>query len=288
MKTISHQSRSEVPADGSIFAVLAVVDSLPVRDGKASGRHSQEGFALLLGSQPDLLPSTQTSSKAANNNADARSSLIFSIPETTGSETEIGVPLANTLFHNGRRTTLFMSTWTMSRDSGELERTAHTESTSVTVRPFQTAANIIPEWNVPLVALTPPRRISAAMGNIVRQVIGEDGKAVPASRELEASVDAYLEAGSHYEGAFKVWALVSPSSPNKGSSGPETDFQAIQAAWRNGVSQSAMQSFGSYLRDGKGVCIHRVCKYSHLAFRKRQLCKHSADLSSEWRRRLGS
>ena len=121
------------------------------------------------------------------------------------------LPLANTLFNNGRLSTLLLSRWKSSGDSFEISRD-QIEKQNIAMKLF-TRAFSIPRDLIPCVPLTPLRRIHSGLGNIVRTIdFSQDGKSDigPASRELERSVTEYLAKGGHDQPTIGVWALVIP------------------------------------------------------------------------------
>ncbi|RPB12138.1 hypothetical protein P167DRAFT_565309 [Morchella conica CCBAS932] len=68
--------------------------------------------------------------------------------------------------------------------------------------------------SLPLRALTPPRRIAAGLGNILKQLGGGDGgAAVGASRELEKAVTGYVGAQEPNAGGVSVFARLTPRDP---------------------------------------------------------------------------
>lgn len=66
--------------------------------------------------------------------------------------------------------------------------------------------------SLPLRALTPPRRIAAGLGNILKQ-LDSDGAAVGASRELEKAVTEYVGAQEPNAGGVSVFARLTPRNP---------------------------------------------------------------------------
>lgn len=66
---------------------------------------------------------------------------------------------------------------------------------------------------LPLVPVTPARRIVAGLGNILRQV-DVDGRPTPASKELEEAIPLLLARRANKRAAVVgVWAVVYPSEP---------------------------------------------------------------------------
>ncbi|KAL9604018.1 MAG: hypothetical protein Q9219_000780 [cf. Caloplaca sp. 3 TL-2023] len=67
---------------------------------------------------------------------------------------------------------------------------------------------------IPLRPITSPRIVATAMGNVVRTFFadGSSGKVIPASQELEASVDQWISKGGVEAQLVEVWALISPKT----------------------------------------------------------------------------
>ncbi|KAI9764221.1 MAG: hypothetical protein M1840_008611 [Geoglossum simile] len=133
------------------------------------------------------------------------------------------VPLANTIFQNGQRSTLLLSHWSRARNSQELR--------CIPLLGIKGSNIFLPrdfnEWrfvsHIPLISVTVPRRIAASFGNIIRQISldpiqtlegeGTDipfTTVVPASQELESAVQAYFERQSLEPHKVTIWALVTP------------------------------------------------------------------------------
>lgn len=131
----------------------------------------------------------------------------------------IQLPVANTLFCNGKTSTILAQRWvvTSTQDSGPELRL--TEESSLPQQllcmaglfdsPFQPAEYVL---SVPLNPITPPRVVGAVMGNIVRTIhIGEiSNNSVPASTELETAVARVSQALKFQGEIVGIWALVTP------------------------------------------------------------------------------
>ncbi|WQF77900.1 hypothetical protein CDEST_02914 [Colletotrichum destructivum] len=129
------------------------------------------------------------------------------------------LPLANTVFQNGRQTTMFASRW---RNSGPrtgvqvirwMEKRTH--NVNCLDPDNQSKYNI----QSPLVPITAPRKILAGLGNIV-SLVEVDGEETPASTELEKAVnELYVrrskEGHTFPPGPVGVWALVQPPGPKQ-------------------------------------------------------------------------
>ena len=125
------------------------------------------------------------------------------------------IPLANTIFNNGQRSTMFLTAWSRSSESAEYEMTRKSavdhQLIELDFPPFQSGLY------VPLISLTKQRTVASSMGNIVRQLDIEAGEEIPASRELEEAVTKYVERNSDTDGKVLIYALVSKRGHPSGS-----------------------------------------------------------------------
>ncbi|KZF23664.1 hypothetical protein L228DRAFT_122023 [Xylona heveae TC161] len=178
----------------------------------------------------------------------------------------IQVPLANTLFQTGNQSTLSTSKWVLQPGSSGFSCLEKSEPASLAINlPGQstTAELAKTTYNVPIFAVTPPRELGAAMGNIIRQLIFD--KSVPASEELERALTEYFASQKLPQQALSVWALVIPRavfSQLKEGQGPETSsdtiFQPAEPFKTGSDSWEPLQSsiIGTYIE--AGAHMHRV------------------------------
>jgi hypothetical protein len=166
-----------------------------ITDGLVPHRLSSEshsGFSVLYGQTDDILPGLWEKEGFAGTSHDSTSCVSFVTNPLVGDSgtLEIALPLANTVFQNGRRSTLYASTWDISSEDSIALRMRNAKTTQrIILRgdPVNHTSSIIP-----LLPLTPPRKIVAALGNIIRQV-DVDGSITPASKELEAIIPEIFE-----------------------------------------------------------------------------------------------
>ncbi len=201
-----------------VSVVAAVVDGLcpPRPRGLPSS-----GLSVLYGQRDDILPGLwdDAAHHHSSSSSPDRQSASISVPLSPllGDSRSLNVtlPLANTLFQNGRRSTLLASRWRTEGTGCPYELVAVAEKQSQTVVPAIRSIQTYTSVSVPLVPVTRPRKIVAGLGNIVRQVEIDD-KPAPASKELEAAIPRLLEARSKRApataavGPVAVWALVLP------------------------------------------------------------------------------
>ncbi|KAI1103977.1 hypothetical protein F4804DRAFT_308715 [Jackrogersella minutella] len=175
----------------------------------------QTGFSILHGPAKTILPDLwELDDLESNNNQHRESSVSFlsnPLPRDT-EPLEITLPLANTLFQNGRRSTLLASRWKLDRDGSMTHAFTHEKRTQAIRPPVNPAGRTTPF--LPLLPLTPPRKIVAGLGNIIRQV-EVNGSPTPASKELEGLIPKVFDIrstrdASYMPGPIGVWCWVLP------------------------------------------------------------------------------
>lgn len=211
---------ASVPQPGKIHVLSAAVDEVPRFDSRRNFYASSEGLSVLCGRLGDDLPSPWSEEKVK---AGAQPCLEFRLPQVsyTG-PLNVDIPLANTVFSNGRSHTLFASLWE-ANGAQDLRLVKKVWKTRQRIFAEQTSSEkqLLSKGVVacPLVPVTNPRMITAGLGNILRKV-DIDGESAPASRELEAIIPPLLEQRQNQfgqnddplaAGPVGVWALIMPA-----------------------------------------------------------------------------
>ncbi|KAK5628454.1 hypothetical protein RRF57_004169 [Xylaria bambusicola] len=206
LQTLS-PSRSTVTAE-SLHVLSGVTDGLSPH--RLSGE-LLPGFSILNGPVQKILPSLHQSGVGFDLDQSSCVSFLTEPLEANTGKLEITVPLANTVFQNGRHTTLSASRWDINKDGSivSMENVPKTAQDIVTINdPAKFTSAMIP-----LLPLTPPRKIIAGLGNIVRQ-LEVDGSTTPASKELEAILPKISEERSQHQPSLPsplgVWCWVIP------------------------------------------------------------------------------
>ncbi|CAK7267213.1 hypothetical protein SEPCBS119000_002431 [Sporothrix epigloea] len=233
---LSHPQSSDNTGTSVLCAVVAAlaVPQTPANPGQGS----VSGLSIAYGNTDVLLPGLwhgdsskemlRSSRGSIGSNLDNDAAITIEMGPlagpslTEGGSLRVTLPLSNTIFQNGRRSTLLASVWDHSGPEGVFER-QHVESrehqlvvvppVSATMASVGTAATQV---SVPLFALSEPLKIASGLGNIVRQVIDPgSNKPIPAARGLESDIPALLAARRKAtpgleDGALAVWALVVP------------------------------------------------------------------------------
>jgi hypothetical protein len=222
----------------------------------------------------------------APDGSDIRASLDFTLGPLLDSANPIAVtvPLANTVFQNGRQSTLLAGLWARS-EKGSFKLSSLEERHTQLVVPSLSNSALTSNVSIPLISITAPRKVLAGLGNIIRQVEA-DGFPSPASKELERDIPRLLKArekasAAEITGPLGVWALVVPESlatPGLLAEISATPILEIEA------ERAASAKFSRLLPElvASGCHIHRIRESTRLL-----LGSAIPDVSSERRRRMG-
>lgn len=244
---------------GEISVLAAVVDGLS--PSRQFGE-PQSGFSVLKGYTESLLPSFWDMGQR-NYESSSPSSISMLLDPFSGDKRslQVTVPLANTIFQNGRPSTLLASRW-QKQASGSFTLAQLEERTSQVILPSITGRDLITRASVPLLPISTPRKVVAGLGNIIRQV-EIDGQPSPASKELEANVPKLLDARSQADpdfvpGPIGVWALVLPEPVVE--SGILDSMPSVQYLGSEGERDSA-QAFAELFPKllTSGCHLHKIC-----------------------------
>ena len=219
------------------------------------GHHAGEGFSILQGRTRDILPDLWMSE--GSNTAKSptmTATLTFTKPrEADKAHIRTILPLANTLFSNGKHSTLLVSKWRANK--GSFLKVASLEKSNQEIHAFDVPTEVPPpSISVPATPLTPARRIVSGLGNIVKQIDLVDEGCRPASHELEANIDEYLAQTRMEKSTIAVWALIVPSNLPK----PPPEFELmtrpseIKTQWR-GIHPNP-DFIGHWMRQGAKLC----------------------------------
>lgn len=235
-----------VRVDG-IDVLVAVIDKVPYpnrgqpRKGKISGFSKEAGFegisVFTLESKtaaPDLWSDRDQTQAQETMTIQQRCTLSFLVRTSPKNNSEratqwpgrpwtshmFQLPVANTLFHNGKISTLFAERWVFGacKTMGE---------TNPVIRAIRTKKVLLPQqllhlpYSSPrfrletsLIPITSTKLVATATGNIIRQLHHgpniDPKEAVPASRELEEVISQKIESDITLPQKLDIWALVTP------------------------------------------------------------------------------
>ncbi|KIW62795.1 hypothetical protein PV04_10926 [Phialophora macrospora] len=252
--------RSEHGADTIVKCIYGVVDALPGPGPSSHGvdRHSPgltgtEGLAVFLSSDDGRSRSLYASGTAhGDSEKEAATTLKFATAFTlsdldtgdgqrTVTSRHVSLPVANTIFVNGKRTTLFEDGWKI-----KFCQTSEASINYLYRKPLASyhidlscdSDEVVKAGSSPLRRLTEPRKVVGSMGNVLAQIqVGPE--AVPASQELEKAVHAFIERNptSTAQGPLLVYALIRPEAtmtPDEGrrDGQPYPPVSILEALWR--------------------------------------------------------
>ncbi len=297
--------RLPLSSDGSISLVAAVVAGLTVPHRSHTSPGPVSGLSIAYGHADALVPglwhgsskraARRSSRGSIGSDLDTEAAITVDVPPLVGSQaggsTKVTLPLVNTIFQNGRRSTLLASLW---RRAAAPARSQAQEAEP----PLQCAAvesrehqRIVPQLpasdstaavSVPVFAISQPLTIASGLGNIVRQVVAKqaDGvpddtrtKAEPAARTLEAAIPALLAARRRaqpalQDGALAVWGLVVPAHlvpfyEQLRAEGPGLAPVASDADHSPAAEQQAATAVSTHFTAllAAGCRLHRICTF---------------------------
>ncbi|KAL7627809.1 hypothetical protein AAE478_002004 [Parahypoxylon ruwenzoriense] len=235
-----------------------------VTDGLTQSRlfgGPQTGLSILYGSASFLPDLWNPEDFGSNVNQDRESSVSFLSNPLAGDTRplEITLPLANTIFQTGRRSTLFASKWKRSHN-GSMTLATMEEKRTQRIRPHDLSADHTRPL-LPLLPLTPPRKIVAGLGNIVRQV-EVDGSVTPASKELESLIPKVFDARSKRDGLYSpgpigVWCWVLP--PHVLGTQDFLDLGIFQAELSQSEAEVSLEAMGVFSKlISSGCRLHKI------------------------------
>ena len=184
---------------------------------------------------PDLWSPSSMPNERETMTIQQRCTLSFSLPPSLGVRVQVSdksvsqplvermvqLPVANTVFQNGKTSTLFAQRWNL-----QFSKESNSEHVSskknwlpqqiVHMGPVFTDEGMRLQLDhvihSHLVPITPARIIIAAVGNIVRKIsVGDvSTEAAPASEELERAISTAIQQGQIPAQQAGVWALIRP------------------------------------------------------------------------------
>jgi hypothetical protein len=213
--------------------LAGVVDDIAPSDPFSGPR---SGFSV-LGGPPGLLPSLWENEyirPRRNAKPSTNPKIQFKLCSTSVGRQPLTatLPLANTIFSNGRESTLLACSW---KSAGEnmFALTRCSEKISQLVIYPTTSNGVLTSISAPLAPITPPREIKGCFGNILSELDFE-GDNNSASVELEAIVpDIYSDqldvVSAGQASPVQIWALVYPKQVRESSS-IDTALSSLQYA----------------------------------------------------------
>jgi len=288
---------SQGPSNGQEFDVLAaVVDRIPseqtdqqpstvIASSESQIRDGSEGVSFVVldsaSAAPDLWSVRAESKERETMTIQQRCTLSFAFPPTAtpapliSSGEEIAnplvsrmlqLPVANTLFQNGKTSTLIAQRW-RSQQIGEdslaiscIRDIALSQQTLRMADAFSNGSSGLEQsLRSYLTPITPTRIITAAIGNIVRRIQVDETSAEgePASEELEKAIASAIQGGQIPAQQAGVWALVRPwhhrANGNPQDVGATTEDEGIEEAVMKGCRLHKVLSGGGGWGEKQGL-----------------------------------
>ncbi|KAJ5327582.1 uncharacterized protein N7506_010684 [Penicillium brevicompactum] len=241
------------PGASTVHAVTAVVDTLPDTTSNKSDSNESEGLSLLAVGQSDV-KAKAAPPRLIRSSASEETNLLFSIqtqPNGQGSKDsahEVGLRLANTIFVNGKDTTIFGTRWLWDESSKEYILDKSIDFTSCMV--MATAESVNANLQLPLHQVTERRRVITSMGNILRQFAKSTDEAstetIPASTDLEKELPRYIKEHKIVDHRVSVWALVEKPDLVVANPGSSTHDRLTQSLKQGGKLHRVMSGGGGW------------------------------------------
>lgn len=241
------------PGIKSLHAITAVVDTLPDTTTNNPDSNESEGLSLLAVGQSDVRAKAAPP-RLIRSSASEETNLLFSVQaEQLGqagktSAHEIGLRLANTVFVNGKDTTIFGTRWLWDNNSNQYVLDKSIDFTSCTIT--ATAGAVDATLELPLHQVTERRRVITSMGNILRQLAkstdATSTEPIPASTDLERELPRYIKEHNIVDQRVSVWALVEKPDIVVADSSSSTHDRLMQSLKQGGKLHRVMSGGGGW------------------------------------------
>ncbi|KAJ5960325.1 uncharacterized protein N7479_007475 [Penicillium vulpinum] len=241
------------PGNDTLYALAAVVDTLPNPTPKSLNSSESEGLSFLAVGQSGV-QAKAASPRLIRSSASEETNLLFSFQTEVIGQTgkrpthEIGLRLANTIFVNGRETTMFGTRWSWDKTSNGYALDSSIDLTSCVITATSQAVNATLE--LPLHPVTERRRVMTSMGNILRQLAKSTDATsmdtIPASSELEKELPRYIAEHNIVDQRVSVWALVEKPDLEMADSSSSTHDRLIQSLHQGGKLHRVMSGGGGW------------------------------------------
>jgi hypothetical protein len=249
----SRTTTGSAPASFNIRTRSAIVDRLPLDTGlnlrPQNSSRGNEGISVLaLGEELRSLRAEHIVPGPSSPNAHVR----FVFQHFDRGRRVIALPVANTMFRNGRESTSYEDIWQVG--TALKNGTYFQRKSRAPLKSFEVAVSPADAWpfiGIPMLPLTRPCEIGSSIGNVLRELKRSDtGKLFPASTDLEVAVPQFLNSPWLTETAkngFSVFALITCK-----------DFYATASEEvRTGVRPPGRRALLDGLVDGRAR-LHRV------------------------------
>lgn len=247
---------------------VAVVDRIPLPEGQSSGL---PGISFLAARRRTRQPSQnrrlEFAAAARREGEVPQIRVKIPIPRIDGKWDYLRTLLrpANTLFLNGRQSTMFTETWTFDDNAASGARFSR-QSARVFIHDLTLYCKALSSsLTMPLQRLTRPKEIAMCMGNILSKLVGERHLGpTSASLELEEKVAAFMRSRVATNGTLIVFALITPKvlRPTGSIHAPTLPPELLgyhQSAGSEVVATEEQKTINTLrLAISKGAHLHRV------------------------------
>lgn len=243
----------------ALYSVAAIIDkipnpSTPTRGSPVLNKLEYEGLSLLVVDQ-ESIHGKAVPPRRFGGPANEESDLLVSVrdrqtsQDTTGTAHQVGLRLANTVFVNGKESTLFGMRWTRDATTNAYtpNNTIDLTSCAVTSTP---STRVSPRLSLPLYPIGERRKVIASMGNILRQISkssdSSSNEAIPASTDLEKDLPRYIKEHNIMDQRVSVWALVENQNITAADNNLPTQDYLIQSLRQGGKLHRVVSGGGGW------------------------------------------
>lgn len=246
LKKISHTSKAKLENGSPVVydVMCACVDGIAPEEhyGTFHEQPATKGISFLhlpsykAFGHTDLQPSKETDSRAESLPSTIPAAIEFGKSHNQNRPDRVTVPLANTIFQNGKTSFLQHTRWD-AQDGKFILRQKWDDKHFASIFAFSGIDGPLLTF-LPARPVTPFRTIESGMGNIVREICFGEDDVGPASRELETVVSEI--SNSLGGSAVDIWALLVPN-------------EVVSAVAEN-VPEHGPEYVGFWLNKGATMC----------------------------------
>ncbi|RDL36790.1 uncharacterized protein BP5553_06142 [Venustampulla echinocandica] len=201
-RPLENQGVAPIEVDILCACVDGLAPSIELASSVSQVIPPPQGLSFLHGRSKDILPGLWDKEDSSAPSNEKLSTLTFSGGQKH--PMDLTVPLANTLFTTGKYSTLLASRWRAT--DGSFTKVKFVDKRRQIINVFDGMHQDKTMMSIPAIPLTPNRRITEGLGNIIRKLDFGAGGIGPASRELESAVHAYIKTNP----MSYVWAFITP------------------------------------------------------------------------------
>ncbi|KAJ5674067.1 hypothetical protein N7462_009506 [Penicillium macrosclerotiorum] len=256
----------DTPEPQALHAIAAVVDRIPYGPSLPKGSISDikkspttrvvesEGLSLLVVG-PEAVQGKVAPTRGIRGPAGEEPDLMISLQNgeahmsSAGTAYRVGLRLANTVFTNGKETTLFGMRWARNT-TGKYTLQQSVDFASCSVTALSQVDGLTPSLSLPLHPVGERRKVITSMGNILRQISKSSdpnsNEPIPASSELEKDLPRYIEENNIMAQKVSVWALVEKPDVVAADESSTTQDRLIQSLRQGGKLHRVMSGGGGW------------------------------------------